>query len=63
MTRYVISGVVGPDDGFEPATANDAVVTSLDLLDANGNLRFGMHGALYQLAAMELAPTPLGLTS
>jgi len=61
MTRYLISGVLGPEDPFEPKDSGETVVASLDLLDSNGNLRFGIGGALYQLAAMELAPTPIGI--
>lgn len=61
MTRYVISGFLGRTDGFRPSNADGIAVTSIDLLDDAGRLRFGIDGALSQLAGMTLRPSAIGI--
>ena len=61
MTRYVISGFLGREDGFRPIEGEGIHVTSIDLLDDAGRLRFGLDGALSQLAGLRLKPSAVGI--
>lgn len=61
MTRYVISGFLGKTDDFRPVSGDGIEVTSFDLLDHAGRLRFGMDSALSQLAGMCLKPSAVGI--
>ncbi|MFG1393464.1 Qat anti-phage system QueC-like protein QatC [Xanthobacter agilis] len=61
MTRYVISGLLGRGDGFRPAEDECTQVTSINLLDDAGRLRFGLDDALSQLAGLRLRASAVGI--
>lgn len=61
MTRYVISGTLGASDRFQPVIGADEALSTIDLLDVNRRMRFGIERVLGKLAALGSPATPVAV--
>lgn len=57
MKRHVIYGRYGLSDNFNVKTTDDEITTTLELLNSEGELNYGMHHALVNLSKMGIFPT------